>query len=131
MPIPVQIHVREYPALKEPAHPVLESTEGFLIDISEFGMGLTAQAPMPWGTLVDIEFPRAALPVAARRHLEGLMHIIGRVVHAIPQGNQYRLGLSFIRVDDIDRSLIQQLTSGPERRRAPRISLAQTATKQS
>ena len=135
MPIPVQIRVRDNPVSQEPISRFKESMEAFLIDISEFGMGLLSQNSLPWGTLLDMEFSRAALPVRTKALSGGLMQVSGRVVQVTLQGNQYRIGISFIRIDESDRDLIQQLSPttqaarSQERRRAPRVTLVQTAVK--
>lgn len=128
MPIPVRIQVQPDPAIQPTPQALKEPTEVFLFDISEFGIGLLSNAPLPWGILVLIELPRAALAPTSQPSPGGSVRITGRVVHAIPQGNQYRLGISFIRLDDTDRALIQKLTAPPERRRSPRIPMVQLQT---
>ncbi len=126
MPIPVQIRVTDYAVIKEASGPVKESFDALLIDISEFGIGLLSPSSLPWGALVEMRLDRSALPLT-NLSSRGLMQITGRVVHAIPQGNQYRLGVSFIRLEETDRAIIQQLTASHERRRAQRVPLLQTA----
>lgn len=127
MPIPVWLQVQSDPAASGTGRPSQESLEAFLFDISEAGIGLLAQSSLPWGTLVALEFPRSAFPFSDRSSSEGLMRITGRVIHAIPYAGRYRLGISFIRLDDADRSLIRRLSSPPplpqDRRQAPRIRL--------
>ena len=125
MPVSVQIRVVDYPVLRESNIPVKDTLDALLIDISECGLGLNSPSSLPWGTLVEMQFERSALPLAAANR-RGLMRITGRVVHAIPQLDRYRLGVSFIRLDEADRLLIQQLTTTQERRRTPRVSLLQT-----
>ena len=126
MPIPVQVRVVDYPVMRESNIPVKDKLDALLIDISECGIGLNSPSSLPWGTLVEMQFERSALSIAAANP-RGLMRITGRVVHAIPQSDQYRLGISFIRLDEADRLLIQQLTTARERRRTLRVSLLQTA----
>lgn len=128
MPIPVQLQVQPDPATLETSRPA-EPMEAFLFDISEVGIGLLSKTSLPWGTLVTIELSRSALPLADRSSLKGLMRIRGRVIHAIPHAGQYRLGISFIRLEEADLLLIQRLSSPrpqpqpQDRRRAPRIGL--------
>ena len=129
MAIAVLVHVHPDPAVKETARLPEEQIQAFLYDISEFGIGLLTNSSLPWGALVDLELPRTALPILPRPSV-GTMHIAGRVVHSIPSGAQYRIGVSFTRMDELDRALIRQLnTPTPqarqqdERRRVARVTL--------
>lgn len=131
MPISVKIRIQPESTTGEAKRSALqESMEALLFDISELGIGLLSQNSLPWGTLVDVELARSALPLPNRASLEGSMRITGRVIHAIPQGGQYRLGISFIRLEDLDRALIRQLgfpqPVPQDRRRAPRMQLLES-----
>lgn len=126
MPIPVSLQVQPEASTPE-TRGSTKPMEAFLFDISELGIGLLSKNSLPWGTLVAIELSRSALPLADRSALKGLMRIRGRVIHAIPHAGQYRLGISFIRLEEGDLLLIQRLSSPQvlpdDRRRAPRIQL--------
>ena len=133
MPIPVQVQIHADPDGPSAAHLQGKQIEAFLCDISEFGIGLISSVSLPWGLLVDLDLARRALPLAADgRPSAGLMRITGRVVHAIPNGNGYRVGISFTRMEEPDRALIRRLISpaplAEDRRRKARTAvITQTA----
>ena len=121
MAIPVQVRI---PTRSE------TSFEAFLFDISEFGIGLLTRVSLPWGTVVELELQRSALPLSSRS-APGAMKITGRVVHATPHGGQFRVGISFTQMEEPDRNLIRQLlTPKPvpeDRRRGSRLPLLQVS----
>ncbi len=125
MPIPVNVEVHEDPERSQTVYKPDGPIEAFLYDISEYGLGLLSNVSLPWGLLVRLEFSRTALPLPA--HPPGLMQITGRVVHCLPYAGRFRLGISFTRMEESDRTLVRQLISPPgipeERRRAPRVPL--------
>jgi c-di-GMP-binding flagellar brake protein YcgR len=131
MAIPVSVKVQptpDVPHLVPKSYPEAPF-EAFLFDLSEFGIGLLSPILLPWGILVDLEFQRSLLPMkASNALLTGSMRMTGRVVHAIPHGGQYRIGIAFTRMDEADRHLIQQLIGkstppAQDRRRAVRVCL--------
>ncbi len=125
MSIPVRVEVQEDPERSQTAYKPDGPIQAFLYDISEYGLGLLSNVSLPWGLLLRLEFSRAALPISA--HPAGLMQVTGRVVHCLPYAGQFRLGISFTRMEESDRILVRQLISPPgipeERRRAPRVPL--------
>lgn len=128
MPILVQVRVQPDPLLPATVHLDEAAIQAFLYDISEFGVGLLTNFSLPWGSVVDLELPRASLPLPGHSSPSGLMRINGRVIHSIPQGAQYRLGISFTRMEESDRALIRKMSVAPlprqdERRRTPRVAL--------
>lgn len=131
MAIAVLVHVHKDPGVREASKLVDDDIQAFLYDISEFGLGLLSSNPLPWGTLVEMEFPRSALPLVPSPG-SGQIHVAGRVVHSIPSGAQYRVGVSFTRMEELDRDLIRRLSSPgrtaqaqpqDERRRAVRLTI--------
>ena len=76
------------------------------------------------------------IPVQVQIHADpdgpsaGWMRITGRVVHAIPNGNGYRVGISFTRMEEPDRALIRRLIAPAplveDRRRKARVAVTQT-----
>lgn len=125
MPIPVHVEVQEDPERPQTARLPEGPIQAFLYDISEYGIGLLSNVSLAWGLLVQLELSRGALPLST--HPQGLMRITGRVVHSLPYAGQFRLGISFTRMEESDRTLIRQLIAPPplpqERRHAPRIPL--------
>ena len=121
MAIPVQVRI---PSGSEAPF------EALLFDISEFGIGLLTKVSLSWGTVVELELQRSALPLAVRT-TSGAMKITGRVVHATPHMGQFRVGISFTRMAETDRHLIRQiLTPKPlpeDRRQVSRIPLLQVS----
>jgi hypothetical protein len=133
--IPVRLQVQPSPEAPH-VSPELWQTgpvEAFLVDLSEFGIGLLSHTSLPWGVLVELEFQRSALPHPYWNPPKGTMKILGRVVHSTPYAGQFRIGISFTRMEESDRNLIRRLLSAQpapsaqERRRSPRISLLQIA----
>ena len=135
MPIPVQVRIESSPNAPRVPPELLQQVpfEALLFDISEFGIGLLTKVSLPWGIVVDLELARSALPLSGRAASPGVMKITGRVVHATPHAGQFRVGVSFTRMEETDRNLIRQLlapTPKPppqDRRRASRVPLLQTS----
>ena len=96
------------------------------MDISIHGVGLLSQTFLPVGTLIDLEFPRSALPVTGSPPAEGSVRITGRVTHTKPKGNQCHMGLDITQIDEATRRFIQSYVSSVDRRRSPRASLTYT-----
>ena len=119
MAIPVQVQI---PSSTEAPF------EALLFDISEFGIGLLTKTPLSWGIVVELELQRSALPLGSRTS-SGVMKMSGRVVHSTPHVGQFRIGISFTRMEESDRNLIRQLlTPKPvpdDRRRVSRLPLLQ------
>ena len=101
--------------------------ETYLSDVSPLGIGLISRVNLPQGASVHLELPRAALPLEAARKLAGFIQITGRIVHVRPDAAQFRVGISFLHMQESDRNLLAQLIypspAPPDRRRAPRLSL--------
>lgn len=133
MPIPVQVQIRPSPEAPHVSRELWQAApfEAFLLDLSEFGIGLLSKVSLPWGVLVELELQRSALPLPGRAAPSGVMKIAGRVVHATPHVGQFRIGISFTQMEEADRNLIRQLLCpspiAQERRRAARVPLLEIA----
>ena len=130
MPTLVHIRIQSEAGPAQVPSPADQTIKGYLTDINRFGMGLLTQTLLPLDTLLELEFPRSALPLTSQEPPKGSMQIIGRVVHVTPQGSQFRIGISFVRIDEIDQFLIERAMSlqtaslySHERRRAPRLAV--------
>ena len=121
--ITAKVRVRVNPAMKDAVHLEKEAIEVQLTDISTHGVGLLSQTFLPVGTVIDLEFPKAALSAVSSTLAQGSVRITGRIAYAKPKGDQCHMGLDITQIDDAARRFIQSYVSSIERRRAPRAPL--------
>lgn len=91
-----------------------------VVDITESGVGILSKFFLPKGLIVKLEIEGAVF------NLKEIMKIKGEIRYCnYIKDLGYRCGVKFLNVPDIYREAISRFISSYERRKAPRIKLAE------
>jgi c-di-GMP-binding flagellar brake protein YcgR len=111
------------PSMQDSVQLEKEAVEVDLVDLSVHGGGLLSKTFLPKGTVVDLEFPGAALTVPKAAHPAGIIRITAKVMYSRPQGDVCRMGLLITDMDDETRRVVRDFAFSRELRRTPRTPL--------
>ena len=110
-PISVRVSLQVNPEMEESIRLSKSRVDAEVTEINLGGVRMTSTIFLPKGAVVDLEFPRSAF----RTGEEGTLTATGRIVYAKQTGDKCQMGLSFTRLEEADRRLIQDFLSKKSR----------------
>ena len=91
-----------------------------VVDISEGGVGILSKFFLPKGLIIKLEIEGAVF------NLKEIMKIKGEIRYCkYTKDLGYQCGVKFLNLSDVYRETVSQFISMHERRRTPRIKLAE------
>ena len=118
-----RVKIQIDPSMGDAIHLEKEIIEVELVDISVLGIGLLSKTFLPKGTVVDLEFPGAALAAPKAAPPPDILRLTAKVMYNRPQRDLCRMGLQITQMDDQTNRIIRDFIFSRELRRAPRIPL--------
>jgi hypothetical protein len=121
--------VAEYRTLKIPKGLVFLAPRNIvkapLLDISISGCALESPCSMPREVTISIRIDPLAFAIGASESRKDPLEMTGRITSSVSMGrDNFRLGVSFIRIKKRDVSLIKRFMSSKEHRKFPRFSFS-------
>lgn len=92
------------------------------LDISEGGIGLQTNQPIPEKSILDIVINITNLNKRGEIIFNKPIKVVGKVCWATPlQDNSYRIGIAFVEIDQKDKLLIRKFISKHSRTKEKQI----------